>query len=34
VLQAQDAEQLKNTVESGIGPAKGYGFGLLSLAPT
>jgi CRISPR system Cascade subunit CasE len=34
VLQTQDAEQLKRTVEGGIGPAKGYGFGLLSLAPT
>jgi CRISPR system Cascade subunit CasE len=33
VLQAQDPEQLTKTVECGIGAAKGYGFGLLSLAP-
>jgi CRISPR system Cascade subunit CasE len=33
VLQAQDPEQLKKTVEHGVGSAKGYGFGLLSLAP-
>ncbi len=32
VLQVRDAEQLIKTVEGGIGPAKGYGFGLLSLA--
>jgi len=34
VLLTQDAEQLIKTVESGVGPAKGYGFGLLSLAPS
>ena len=34
VLQAQDPERLEQVVESGIGAAKGYGFGLLSLAPT
>ena len=33
VLQAQNTEQLKEVVEHGIGAAKGYGFGLLSLAP-
>jgi CRISPR system Cascade subunit CasE len=33
VLQAQDPERLKAVVESGVGSAKGYGFGLLSLAP-
>jgi CRISPR system Cascade subunit CasE len=33
VLQAQDPGRLKAVVESGIGAAKGYGFGLLSLAP-
>ena len=33
VLQMQDPERLKQAVESGIGAAKGYGFGLLSLAP-
>jgi CRISPR system Cascade subunit CasE len=33
VLQAQDPERLKALIESGIGSAKGYGFGLLSLAP-
>ena len=32
VLQAQDPERLKAVVGSGIGSAKGYGFGLLSLA--
>ncbi len=33
VLQAQDPERLEAVVESGIGSAKGFGFGLLSLAP-
>jgi CRISPR system Cascade subunit CasE len=33
VLQARDPERLGQVVESGIGAAKGYGFGLLSLAP-
>jgi len=33
VLQAQDPGRLKEVVECGIGAAKGYGFGLLSLAP-
>jgi CRISPR system Cascade subunit CasE len=34
VLQAQNPERLREIVECGIGAAKGYGFGLLSLAPT
>ena len=33
VLQAQNPERLKEVVERGIGSAKSYGFGLLSLAP-
>ena len=32
-LQAQDPARLRAVVESGVGSAKGYGFGLLSLAP-
>lgn len=32
VLQAQDPARLRAVVESGVGSAKGYGFGLLSLA--
>lgn len=31
-LRVQDADKLREALESGIGPAKGYGFGLLSLA--
>jgi CRISPR system Cascade subunit CasE len=30
-LRVEDAECLRRAVENGIGPAKGYGFGLLSL---
>jgi len=33
LLQAQDAARLEAALESGIGSAKGFGFGLLSLAP-
>jgi CRISPR system Cascade subunit CasE len=32
VLRCLDPEQLRAALEQGIGPAKGYGFGLLSLA--
>lgn len=32
-LQVTDSEQLVNTLEKGIGSGKGFGFGLLSLAP-
>jgi len=32
VLQAQDPARLKALIESGVGSAKGFGFGLLSLA--
>lgn len=34
VLQVTDADKLLHAVEAGIGPAKAFGFGLLSLAPT
>ncbi len=33
ILQVADPEQFKTAVAAGIGPAKGYGFGLLSVAP-
>ncbi len=33
VLMVQDPDKLRMTVESGIGTAKGMGFGLLSIAP-
>jgi CRISPR system Cascade subunit CasE len=33
ILQVADPDKLRLTVESGIGSAKGFGFGLLSLAP-
>ena len=33
VLQVTDADKLVAAVETGIGSAKGFGFGLLSLAP-
>lgn len=33
VLQVVNAELFAETINSGIGPAKGFGFGLLSLAP-
>lgn len=33
VLVCTDAQQLANAIVSGIGPAKAFGFGLLSLAP-
>lgn len=32
-LQVQDARLLEDAIRSGIGSAKGFGFGLLSLAP-
>lgn len=32
-LEVKDPDKLRAAVETGIGPAKGYGFGLLSLAP-
>lgn len=33
VLRVTEPDALRAAVENGIGPAKGYGFGLLSLAP-
>jgi len=33
ILLARDPRRLGEAVASGVGPAKGYGFGLLSLAP-
>jgi CRISPR system Cascade subunit CasE len=33
VLRVTDAEAFANAVENGIGKARGYGFGLLSVAP-
>lgn len=33
ILQVVDHDKLRATIASGIGSAKGYGFGLLSLAP-
>ena len=33
LLRVTDAEQLRKSVVAGIGPAKAYGFGLLSLRP-
>lgn len=33
VLEIEDAEKARAGILAGIGPAKGYGFGLLSLAP-
>lgn len=33
ILQVQDPEQLQATIKDGVGSAKGFGFGLLSLAP-
>lgn len=33
ILQVTDPDKLRLAVESGIGSAKGFGFGLLSLAP-
>jgi CRISPR system Cascade subunit CasE len=33
VLKVMDPEKLSAAIESGIGSAKGFGFGLLSLAP-
>ena len=33
ILQVTDAEAFAKTLAAGIGPAKGYGFGLLSVAP-
>jgi CRISPR system Cascade subunit CasE len=32
-LRVADSDELEETVASGIGPAKAFGFGLLSLAP-
>ena len=32
-VRVKDPEALKDTLEAGIGSAKGYGFGLLSLRP-
>jgi CRISPR system Cascade subunit CasE len=32
-LQVEDADTFQQALESGIGPAKAYGFGLLSIAP-
>lgn len=33
VLKVTDADQFRQTIASGIGSAKGFGFGLLSVAP-
>ena len=33
VLVVRDAERFRETLAAGIGPAKAYGFGLLSIAP-
>jgi CRISPR system Cascade subunit CasE len=33
VLRVTDTDVFNNTLTSGIGPAKGFGFGLLSIAP-
>lgn len=33
VLQVADVELFRHALENGIGPAKGFGFGLLSIAP-
>lgn len=33
VLQVTDSDQLRSSIAAGIGPAKAFGFGLLSLAP-
>jgi CRISPR system Cascade subunit CasE len=33
ILEVTDPERFAATMASGIGPAKGYGFGLLSIAP-
>lgn len=33
ILRVADAEKLRHAVRSGIGPAKAFGFGLLSIAP-
>lgn len=33
VLQVADGELFRLSVENGVGPAKGFGFGLLSVAP-
>jgi len=33
VLEVTDSERFRGVLEHGIGPAKGYGFGLLSIAP-
>ncbi len=33
VLEVSDPERFRSVLEHGIGPAKGYGFGLLSIAP-
>ena len=33
VLRVQDPDRVREAVTSGMGPAKGYGFGLLSLGP-
>ena len=33
ILRAEDPERLRTAIQHGIGPAKGYGCGLLSVAP-
>ena len=33
ILEVTDAEAFAKTLAAGIGPAKAYGFGLLSVAP-
>ena len=33
ILQVDDVSLLQSALETGLGPAKGFGFGLLSLAP-
>ena len=34
ILQVEEVNRLQEAIAEGIGPAKGFGFGLLSLAPT
>lgn len=33
LLEVTEAEKFRHVLEHGVGPAKGYGFGLLSIAP-
>ena len=33
LLEVTDADAFRNTLAAGVGPGKGFGFGLLSVAP-